>query len=675
MAHSEIQLENRYDPFIERMICDSLGGCTPVVEKTQCSEQLMRISLSYRLSEEVYQDDWRVQLFPAFRPRFHWAPHLTPTDNHIIDQHCFRSPALIVHDGKRGIALIPDLDIMLKGTSVRWYMDLDAERSMMTLGMSKSTVTDHVLYERAAGAVYPAGEVNVGFYLLLLDEAATADPWRPVLEFLWERWGRPQFKKDSLRAVPPERYVEHAYNWAFKHWRDAVWQEFELTGKTVGAPTFIVDITQSPNYRGYPSEREGRSIWNQAWFSSLRSAQGLYRYGKSIQDGDLLERALKTKELALSAPQTKGIFPSVAATEMETVVVDGQTVHRSQGWDTLFWGNSNRNPLHPWGSFKEAPYHVLDMSWTALLMLRWYDELEPDKRLLEYAAEYAETLIQMQDEQGFFPAWLDIETLEPCGILDQSPETSMSVTFLLKLHELTLAPKYRVSALKAMDAVIGEIIPTGRWEDFETYWSCCSYGRTDLMGRKVKRNDMYKQCNFSMFWTSEALLHCYYETGDKPYLTAGERCLDELLMTQASWQPPFIYVDALGGFGVMNCDGEWNDARQSLFADLILQYGMELDRSEYIERGIAALRASFVMMYCPENEQTKVQWEKAHPFFKKEDYGFMMENYGHEGQTNEEGLGMGTFTIFDWGNGAAAGSYLRIKERYGADWLRRQGKV
>ena len=55
----------------------------------------------------------------------------------------------------------------------------------------------------------------------------------------------------------------------------------------------------------------------------------------------------------------------------------------------------------------------------------------------------------------------------------------------------------------------------------------------------------------------------------------------------------------------MNCDGEWNDARQSLFAELILQYGVELDQKEYIERGLAALQASFVMMYCPENENKR----------------------------------------------------------------------
>lgn len=27
----------------------------------------------------------------------------------------------------------------------------------------------------------------------------------------------------------------------------------------------------------------------------------------------------------------------------------------------------------------------------------------------------------------------------------------------------------------------------------------------------------------------------------------------------------------------------------------------------------------------------------------------MMENYGHDGVVDEEGRGMGTFTIFDWG--------------------------
>jgi len=41
--------------------------------------------------------------------------------------------------------------------------------------------------------------------------------------------------------------------------------------------------------------------------------------------------------------------------------------------------------------------------------------------------------------------------------------------------------------------------------------------------------------------------------------------MDELSMTQQVWQPPFIYVPALGGFGVMNFDGEWNDPCLNIF--------------------------------------------------------------------------------------------------------------
>lgn len=151
------------------------------------------------------------------------------------------------------------------------------------------------------------------------------------------------------------------------------------------------------------------------------------------------------------------------------------------------------------------------------------------------------------------------------------------------------------------------------------------------------------------------------------YLKLGQRVLDEMLMTQASWQPSYIYVNGLGGFGVMNTDGEWNDSRGSLFAEVILQYGKLLDIPEYKERGICALKTSFEMMYCPQNLKAKQQWEKVWPFFNEKDYGFTMENYGHGGRTSLTGEGMGEFTIYDWGNGAASEAFNRILDRYGAE--------
>lgn len=352
---------------------------------------------------------------------------------------------------------------------------------------------------------------------------------------------------------------------------------------------------------------------------------------------------------------------------MEVIEVNENKYNKSKGWDTHFWGNSNRNPYSR--NVKLAPFHILDMSWTALLMLRWYDELEKDPRLLQYAEKYGKALIARQDEKGFFPGYLDLETLQPMSYLNDSPETAMSVTFLLKLSQLTGNKVYKDAALIAIDVVIKEIVLTGRWEDFETYWSCCSVGTPEWVGKKVPRNNMYKQCTFSMFWTAEALFECYKLTRNKQYLKYGQRTLDELLMAQASWQPPYVFVNTLGGFGVMNADGEWNDARQSLFSEIILQYGKLLKIPEYKERGLAALRASFVMMYCPENPITKIQYEKIYPYFGEEDYGFTMENYGHDGKTSPEGIGIGPATHYEWGNGSASEAFNRIIDKFGKDYV------
>ena len=112
----------------------------------------------------------------------------------------------------------------------------------------------------------------------------------------------------------------------------------------------------------------------------------------------------------------------------------------------------------------------------------------------------------------------------------------------------------------------------------------------------------------------------------------------------------------------MNADAELNDARQSLFSEVILRYGHLLGREEYLQRGEAALRASFSMMYCPENPSALAQWQIRWPFLNKQDYGFMMENYGHDGRADELHTGIGEFTIYDWGNGAASEAVMRVMD-------------
>jgi len=648
----------------------ALNGQEPHVTTSPAGDGWVRVHMVWEPEESVQQDELAVRFQLDVEPDFWWAPHLTPDEGNCIAQHVFRSPALIAADGPRTLAIVPDLDLCGTDERAPWFMDFDAPNRTCWLGLSRSQVITHVQYDKAPGMELGPGQVELGFYVTAYEDGEEPrNPWERVTTFFWERYGRPLFNKGEPGAVPLDTYVNYTYGWAFDRWYDSVWQEFDVDGTHAGAPAFIVNVTQSPNYPGEPDLREALSIWNQAWFSSLRSATGLFRYGRRIERPDYIEKARLSLALALAAPMKDGIFPAVYRTKMKGDTVDGKTVRRSEGWETGYWCNSNRVPWER--GITDQWYHVLDASWTCLLMLRWQADIEPDRRLIDYATTYADKLLSLQDHRGFFPAWLDPETLKPSPILSDSPETSMSVTFLLALAKVTNDNRYREAALKAMDAVVAEIVPKGRWEDYETYWSCCGWGKEEYLGKRIPRNAMYKQNTLSIFWTAEALLESYRATGNDRYLKWGRRTLDELSMAQQVWQPPFIYVPALGGFGVMNFDGEWNDARQSLFCELYLDYYKETGEAQLFERGVAALKASFVMMYCPENPQVRKLWEKVHPFLGPEDYGFMMENYGHGGTTSPDGAGIGPFTIYDWGNGAASEARNRVRDHFGDVYLDR----
>ncbi len=648
-----------------RFSAPELAGCgLPRVEVAGAEDGWRRVRMTWDVPAAVAQDELSVRFDLDFEPDFWWAPHLAPEDGYVIGQHVFRSPALIAGRGPRTVVVVPDLDVVGKRLENPWFMDYDAPRRKMWLGLVKTEIPEHVLFRKAPGMTFTPGKVELGFFIAINDDrAAVRNPWSKAAAFLWKRWGQPLFAKGEPIAGPLEAYVRRTYDWAFEGWGKFVWQEFDLGGTRVGAPQFIVNVSQSPNYPGPWYQREFLSIWNQAWFSSLRSASGLYRYARSVNDEALLRKARLTKELALAAPMKDGLFPAVIGTENEIVDVDGRKLRRPRGWDQARWSNSDRTPEDH--GITPDWFHVLDSSWTALLMLRWHQELEKDARLLDYARTYGERLLTLQDADGFFPGWLHPETHAPGPVMNQTPETSLSVTFLLKLAEVTGEAKFQEAAIRAVDAVLAGIVPQGLWLDFETYWSCCGWGREKYLGRKIERNAMHKQNTLSMFWTAEALLAAYRATGRATYLEWGRRTLDELSMAQQVWQPPFIYVPALGGFGVMNADGEWNDSRETLFAELFLDYHKETGEQAYLERGVAALKSGFVMMYCPENPAVKAMWEKVYPWFGPADYGFTMENYGHGGRTSPEGEGMGVFTIYDWGNGAAAEAAMRILDHYG----------
>ena len=631
------------------------------VSLTEAEDGFHDLCIKGELDKPVAVADWQLRVRPRFTPTFYYTPHLTPTEQHVIDMHVFRAPTVMMGDEQTVVCLLPVVD-GVACSDTRVYLDMNAQENVMAMGVTTTCVAEHVLYHRTGRLTLPAGRFVMRARILVQQGEDVKNPFRKVLAYYWQRYGARQSEERLPAFDRLEAYVHRTYEWAFGSWKDIVWQEFDLDGQRVGAPQMIVITRQSPNYGKPVSIREPVAIWNQAWFCSLRSAQGVFRYARRHGRPDLMEKALLTKELALSFPQEDGLFDSVLVADSPLVEMDGQQYRMGADWSRPMRGNSNRNP-QTWDLMK-SPKHILDMSWTALHMLTWYEELEQDERLLAYVIRYARRLLQLQDAQGYFPAWLDKDTHAVLPQLRQSPESAVSVTLLVKLYTLTGEQQYLDAALRCMDVLIREVMPDSRWEDFETYWSCSPYGQ-DMLGKKFLRNACYKQCSLSPFYMAQALYACHQATGQEAYLEAGIRCLDELLMYQSAFQPDYMPITVVGGFGVANGDAELNDARQSMFAELILQYGDLLKREEYIQRGYSAMRASFSMMYCPENSLARVQWEKAWPFLNEKDFGFMMENYGHDGYANGDSLGIGEFTIYDWGNGAASEAVERLKDHRG----------
>jgi len=324
----------------------TLTGCgLPEIRISKNEYGWQHVQMRWVVSSEISQDELSILFGLEFEPDFWWAPHLAPEQGYVIAQHVFRSPALIIQRGFLTLAVVPNLDAVGQQPKNPWFMDYDAQQKKIWLGMAKTDIPDHVLFRKKPGMVFSPGTFELSFFIKAYhDNSPVKNPWSEVTHFLWERWGNPLYEKGEPLSASLQNYIQHTYDWAFEEWADFVWQEFELNGIHVGAPQFIVNISQSPNYPEPWYQREFLSIWNQAWFSSLRSASGLFRYARRIKDDELMQKARMTKELALLAPMKDGIFPTVIRTDNRTVEIEGKEYQRPQSWEHHYWTNSNRSP-------------------------------------------------------------------------------------------------------------------------------------------------------------------------------------------------------------------------------------------------------------------------------------------------------------------------------------------
>jgi hypothetical protein len=113
-----------------------------------------------------------------------------------------------------------------------------------------------------------------------------------------------------------------------------------------------------------------------------------------------------------------------------------------------------------------------------------------------------------------------------------------------------------------------------------------------------ERTRQWPANNLALIHGVAAYLAAYQVTKETQYLDKGQGLLDYLLLYQQAWTNPALEglngrAMLLGGFTTQNSDAEWSDARQSLAGNVLIDYYRATGKSEYLERGVEALRSQF----------------------------------------------------------------------------------
>jgi len=134
--------------------------------------------------------------------------------------------------------------------------------------------------------------------------------------------------------------------------------------------------------------------------------------------------------------------------------------------------------------------------------------------------------------------------------------------------------------------------------------------------------------NLSTHWAAKGFQALYKVSHDKAHLDAGASAVDYLSFSQASWNPHYVYTaNPFGGCTVDNVDtATWLDARQCELVQPFIWYGLKLGRQDLVERGIAAARASTVLINHPRHIENGI-----YPHVNHYGFGLGPENINHEG--------------------------------------------
>jgi hypothetical protein len=546
-----------------------------------------------------------------FSHRPNWS--FSPSVGGFVPDAQYKAPLILVQADRTALGIVPDLAALHRKELQRCNhaMDLAVPGSpRLAVGFQPARLASHSVYAADSGRTWQVDRaVENAYHLLVTASAVPGQAYRQAVRFHWEQFGRVEQAHAADEQVGTDPRYQKLALW--DDWRKMVWHE--------QSPEMwlAVPLADGSLGGGVRTQRwgPGPSVYLSAWFNTLRTSYGMALYAKRTKNAKLLTLAEQTVALALKAPGRDGAFKCIA-------------VPRPGGKPTVWAAGDGSG-----GSTKDG-FLGYDMAWTGYWLLKWRAaELPGGEDILPRCQQLARFLIVRQATDGMLPT----RFAEDGAVQEElsrtvKAETGPVVLFLLELYTHDPKPSYLQAARKGLQFLERQVIPLRQWYDFETFWSCSPRGpRFDERTQQWPANDL------ALGQTVAAYLLASRITGEARYLATGESLLDYLLLYQQCWTNPAIEnltstAMLLGGFTTQNSDAEWSDARQSQVGNILLDYYRSTGKVEYLERGVAALRAQFPVSPS--------------------------ENWAHEGYGRKAGV-----SSFHWGSGSGMAG-IEIDENF-----------
>ena len=554
------------------------------------------------------------QLFDQFKfsQRPDWS--FSPSVGGFVPDGQYKAPLILMQADRVALGIVPDLAVLRREELKRCNHALDLSvpsyGPSLAVGFMPARLASHSVYAFDPGRTWTVDQaVENVYYLLVTATAPPGQAYRQAVRLHWSQFGRAeQTQAADEQAGTDARYRKLAL---WDDWRKTVWEEESpQTWLTVPLPDGSIGGGALTRRWG-----PGPSVYLSSWFNTLRTSYGMALYARRTGNEQLLKLAGQTVSLALKAPGRYGAFKCIAVPSK-----DGKTT---------IWAAGDGSG----GSTKDG-FLGYDMSWTGTWLLKWRAAgLPGSEGILPRCRQLAGFLIARQAVDGMLPTrFAEDGSVQEELSRTVKAETGPVVLFLLELYAQDPNPSYLHAARRGLDFLERDVIPLRQWYDYETFWSC-----SPRKARFDERTGQWPANNLALGQTVAAYLLASRVTGEPRYLATGESLLDYLLLYQQCWTNPVLEhltgtAMLLGGFTTQNSDAEWSDARQSQFGNILLDYYRTTGKVEYLERGVAALRAQFPISPS--------------------------ENWAHQGYGGKAGV-----SSFHWGTGSGMAG-IEIEEDF-----------